>query len=267
MSFDFKALHWEGRSMTNQREEMYALAAFSREWTKPLGCAWLGLKRGLVHWWIQPPTRNPPQSKEQRTSSTISLSSMLMLGQKAQRNWSILATRKLNALSTGFNHYCRRLDVMFLPFPKSDSLLRFSSILALETRTMPVCGRPCSSRRPTRMTSKMFSILWKSSLFSQFLPRSVKGRFQPKTESRAAYELTSPCLRWKIWFAFQQRGLQQPNLTPHLASINGWLGTGMQAKGWGGHISRGLHWSEADPWNSVSQRGYQLTVTCRFYIS
>ena len=84
-------------------------------------------------------------------------------------------------------------------------------------------------------------------------------------------KLTSPCLRWKIWFAFQQRGLQQPNLTPHLASINGWQGTGMQAKGWGGHISRGLHWSEADPWNSVSQRGYQLgyqlTVTCHFYIS
>ena len=204
---------------------------------------------------------------EQRTSSTISLSSMLMLGQKAQRNWSILATRKLNALSTGFNHYCRRLDVMFLPFPKSGSLLRFLSILALETRTLPVCGRPCSSRRPTRMTLKMFSIMWKSSLFSQFLPRSVKGRFQPKTESRAAYESTSPCLRWNNWFAFQQRGLQQPNLTPHLASINGWQGTGMQAKGWGGHISRGLHWSEADPWNSVSQRGYQLTVTCRFYIS
>ena len=100
---------------------------------------------------------------------------MLMLGQKAQRNWWILAMRKLNALLTGFNHYCRGLDVMFLPFPKSASLLRFSSILALETRTMPVCGRPCSSRRPTRMTSKMFSILWKSSLFSQFLPRSVKG--------------------------------------------------------------------------------------------
>ena len=75
------------------------------------------------------------------------------------------------------NHYCRRLDVMFLPFPKSGSLLRFSSILALETRTMPVCGRPCSSRRPTRMTSKMFSILWKSSLFSQFLPCSVKRQF------------------------------------------------------------------------------------------
>ena len=41
-----------------------------------------------------------------------------MLGQKAQRNWSILATRKLNALSTGFNHYCRRLDVMFFSIPE-----------------------------------------------------------------------------------------------------------------------------------------------------
>ena len=97
--------------------------------------------------------------------------------------------------------------------------------------------------------------------------QSIVQSLSNQKQSRAAYELTSPCLRWKIWFAFQQRGLQQPNLTPHLASINGWQGTGMQAKGWGGHISRGLHWSEADPWNSVSQRGYQLTVTCRFYIS
>ena len=130
---------------------------------------------------------------EQRTSSTISLSSV-DAWPKSTKELVDFGNEKIERLVD----YCCRLDVMLLPFPKSGSLSRFSSILALETRTMPVCGRPCSSRRPTRMTSKMFSILWKSSLFSQFLPRSVKGRFQPKTESRAVYELTSPCLRWKI---------------------------------------------------------------------
>ncbi|CAH3112196.1 unnamed protein product [Pocillopora meandrina] len=58
---------------------------------------------------------------------------MLMLGQKAQRNWSILATRKLNALSTGFNHYCRRLDVMFLPFPKNKDYASLWETLLIKT--------------------------------------------------------------------------------------------------------------------------------------